>query len=338
MLTLSADKRNQHILDMVPDKGKGKKKTPVYWHPVKNLELRNSVDDLNHFFSNEDFRDRFMLNKEEADDIKSCLSNEEVCDKYQAKFFKVKRFIQESLLNEMDISDTKSKFIIDFPKGGDTYGWCTFVCGGSGSGKTHWVVDRILRNLNGPKQDRRTFIYCSAELELDKTLIPVRDNKKYKDSFIGVDISEEAVKSAYETSPQEFFENRVQMVVDTAPAGSILVADDAQDSHPVIAEKMRKLIVRVQRVGRHRKLGLMFLLHKLKSGSWSSQAYSSCRHIVVFPRSQKNKIRDMLEVDFGIPKKEARRTVADFGQTGRAMILHAHSPNYIVNDKLLRLI
>ena len=303
MLTLSQHKQNQHILDMVPDRGNGKKKTPVYWHPVKNLELRNSVDDLNHFFANEDFRDRFMLNKEEADDIKRCLSNEEVCDKYQGKFFKVKRFIQESLLNEMNIADTKQKFIVDFPKGGDTYGWCTFVCGGSGSGKTHWVVDRILRNLNGPKQDRRTFIYCSAELELDKTLVPVRDNKKFRDNFIGVDISEQAVKAAYETSPQEFFENRVQMVVDTAPAGSILVADDAQDSHPVIAEKMRKLIVRVQRVGRHRKLGLMFLLHKLKSGSWSSQAYSSCRHIVVFPRSQKNKIRDMLEVDFGIPKR-----------------------------------
>jgi hypothetical protein len=279
-----------------------------------------------------------MLNKEEADAIKSCLSNDEVCDKYQAKFFKVKRFIQESLLNEMNIADTKSKFIIDFPKGGDTYGWATFICGGSGSGKTHFVVDMILRNLNGPKQDRRTFIYCSAELELDKTLIPVRDNKKFRDSFIGVDISEEAVKSAYETSPQEFFENRVQMVVDTSPPGSILVADDAMDSHPVIAELMRKLIIRTQRVGRHRKLGLMFLLHKLKSGSWSSQAYSSAKYIVTFPRSQKNKIRDLLEVDFGIPKKEARRTVADFAQVGRAMIIHCHSPNYIVNDKLLRLI
>ena len=338
MLTLTAHKHNRELMVIVPDKGKAKKQSQVYWHQIKNLELRNSVDDLNHFFADEDFRDRFQLNQDEAEDIKKCLANDNVCAQYQAKFFKVKRFIQESLLNEMNISDTSQKFIIDFPKGGNTYGWATFVCGGSGSGKTHWVVDRILRNLNGPKRDRRTFIYCSAELELDKTLKPLRDNKKYRDNFIGVDISEDAINESHEGSPEEYFANRVQMVTDTAPDGSILIADDAMDSEPRVAELMRKLIIRVQRIGRHRKLGLIFLLHKLKSGSWSSQAYSSCKYIVTFPRSQKNKIRDMLEVDFGIPKREAKRTVNDFAQTGRAMVIHCHAPNYICNDKLLRLI
>ena len=52
----------------------------------------------------------------------------------------------------MDISDDNKRFTIDFPKGGDSYGWCCFVCGGSGSGKTHWVVDRIERNLKVPKR------------------------------------------------------------------------------------------------------------------------------------------------------------------------------------------
>ena len=337
MLTLSSHKDNREILSMKPNKGK-KKGTPVYWHPVKNLELRNSVDDLNYFFENEDFRDRFQLNAEEAAAIKECLHNETVCTEYQKKYFQVKRFIMQSLLNEMDISDTNQQFTIDFPKGGDTYGWCTFVCGGSGSGKTYWVVQRILRNLLGPKKDRRTFIYCSAELTLDKTLAPLRDNKKFRDNFIGVDISEDAINEAHETTPEEFFANRVQMVVDTAPDGAILVADDPMDSEATVAELMRKLIIKTQRVGRHRKLGLMFILHKLKSGSWSSQAYSSCKYIVTFPRSQKNKIRDMLETDFGITRKEALRTVNDFAQTGRAMTIHLHAPNFIASDKLLRLI
>ena len=186
MLTLTKHKDNREILTMRPPKGK-KKPTPVYWHPVRNIELRNSIDDLEHFFGNEDFRDRFQLNAEESSRIKECLANDEVCTEYQQKFFKVKRFIQESLLNEMDISDTNQNFVIDFPKGGNTYGWCTFVCGGSGSGKTYWVVQRILRNLTGPKRDRRTFIYCSAELELDETLRPLRDNKKFRQNFIGVD-------------------------------------------------------------------------------------------------------------------------------------------------------
>ena len=339
MLTLTKHSDNRTILSMMPDGKKGKHKgTDVYWHPVKNLELRNSIDDLDHFFADEDFRDRFQLNRHEAESIKHCLANDEVCSEYQNKFFKIKRFIQDSLLTEMDIADTDQSFVVDFPKGGDTYGWCTFVCGGSGSGKTYWCVQRILRNLTGPKKDRRVFIYCSAELELDDTLAPIRDNKKFKDNFVGIDISEDAINNSHEESPQQYFENRVQLMVDTAPDGAILVCDDAMDSHPVVAELMRKLIIRVQRVGRHRKLGLMFILHKLKSGSWSSQAYSSCKYIVTFPRSQKNKIRDMLETDFGIPKREASRTINDFAQAGRAMIIHCHAPNYIVNSKLLRLI
>lgn len=237
----------------------------------------------------------------------------------------------------MNITDDHRNFVIDFPKGGDTYGWCTFCCGGSGSGKTFWVSERIERNLKGPKKDRRHFIYCSAELSLDKTLSNVRDNDKYKDWFHGVDISDDAIKES-ELAPEEFFEKNIKMKVDTAPQGTILCCDDFQDSTSIVADKMRRLIDWVQRVGRHRKLGLIFILHRLRSGIFSNQAYSSCKYITVFPRSQKNKIRDLLEHEYGFTKRVARQIVTDFSQTGRAMIIHAHAPNFIANDNLLRLI
>lgn len=335
MLTLSEHPENIELLNIRPEKGKDT--TPVYWHPILNKELRNSVETLDYFFKSERFRDRYELSDQESFDIQEALSNDRVCSTSQKKFFRCKKHITDSLFQEMDISDTTKRFSTKFPAGGSTYGWCCFVCGGSGSGKTHWVVDRIEQNLKGPKKDRRHFIYCSAELSLDKTLAPVRDNEKYKDWFHGVDISEEAIKES-ELTPEEFYDQNIQMKVETAPAGTILCCDDYRDSVPEVAERMRRLIDRVQRVGRHRKLGLIFILHKLKSGLWSSQAYSSCKFVVVFPRSQKNKIRDLLERDYGFTKKDARRTVEDFAQSGRACWIHCHSPNYIANDNLLRLI
>jgi RecA-family ATPase len=191
--------------------------------------------------------------------------------------------------------------------------------------------------LKGPKKDRRHFIYCSAELNLDKTLSRVRDNEKYKDYFHGVDISESAIKDS-DITPEEFFAQKVKMKVDTAPPGTILCCDDFRDSTSAVADKMRRLIDRTQRCGRHRKLGLIFILHRLRSGVFSNQAYSSCKYITVFPRSQKNKVRDLLENEYGFTKKEARRTVSDFAQTGRACWIHCHAPMYIANDNLLRLI
>ncbi len=335
MLTLTEHPENVHILSMKPDKGRDEQK--IWWHPTQSKELRNSMESLDPFFKSETFRDRFELSEQEASEIQSALNKDTVCCKHQKKFFHCKRFITDCLFQEMNIEDDSKRFVIDFPPGSDTYGWANFVCGGSGSGKTHWVVDRILRNLKGPKKNRRSFIYCSAELSLDRTLAPVRDNDKFKDYFVGVDISEDAIKESNLT-PEEYFEQRVQMRVDTARDGTILIADDYLDSTAACADKMRKMIDRVQRVGRHRKLGLIFILHKLKSGVWSSQAYSSCKYITVFPRSQKNKIRDLLEHDYGLTKKNARRTVSDFAQTGRAMVIHCHCPGYIANDNLIRLI
>ena len=333
---LTFENGEEHTVISQIKQKRNKKTQPLYWSPIIKPELRNSIDSLDYFFGNEDFRDRFELSHDQASEIKGALEQDSVCEKYQQKHFKCKRFIHESLNVEMDLSGTDQTFDFRFPPGGDTYGWSTFCCGNSGAGKTRWCVDLILKNLNGPSKDKRHFIYVSNEFHIDKTLTPLKKDK-YRDYFQGVDISDHSLTES-EKTPQEFFETEVKVRIDACPRGTIVICDDCPDAHPVVAEAMRNLIIKLQRVGRHSGVGLIFLLHKLSSGLWSSQAYSSARYIVVFPRSMKNKIRDFLEKDIGITRKEAKRHLLDFSQTGRAMICRMHSPCAFMNEKLIRLL
>lgn len=340
MLTLTPHADNVQIAEIRT--GRNKKLQPLWWHPTVQKELMNSVEDLGYFFNNEDFTDRFELSQEQAQSIQTHLASNSVCADNHIKHFKCKRFITEALYSEMDISDQKNQtFEVNFPPfEGDkaTYGWCYFVCGGSGSGKTHWVLQRIKANLDGPAKHRRKFIYFSAELELDRTLAPVRDDEKYRDNFTGVDISDSSVNDSQYASAEEFFNAEVKTRIETAEPGTMIIADDAQDGALGLQEPMRRMIERLQRVGRHSRVGLMFLLHKIRSGLWTSQAMSSCRYIVLFPRSQKNKIRDFMEKELGMLRRDAKRAVKDFGQRSRAMVIRMHSPQALISEQLIRLL
>ena len=90
MLTLKQNPDNVFVCDMRV----GKKKVPVFWHPKKNAELQNQVEDISVFFTPE-LRDRFELSRDQADDIMLHMKAGTVSEKNQSKFFKVKKFIQE---------------------------------------------------------------------------------------------------------------------------------------------------------------------------------------------------------------------------------------------------
>jgi hypothetical protein len=316
--------------------GENKKLTPVYWSPVIRDDMRNSIDDLGYYFNNNGFRDRFELSNQQASAIQEAMEQNCVCEKYQQKHFKCKRFIQESLDREMDLSGTDQEFTFKLPPGGDTYGFSHFCCGNSGAGKTHFCSRLCQTNMDGPKKDRRHFLYISNEYNIDKTLAPLKADR-YRDLFTGVDISEGTIRDS-QYDPQAFFDNEIQLRVDTAPRGTMCIVDDAPDAHPIVADNIRRLITKLQRVGRHTGVGLIFLLHKLSSGLWSTQAYSSCKNIIVFPRSMKNKIRDLMEKEIGITRREAKRHLHDFSQTGRACVIRMHSPALLQNEKLIRLL
>ena len=122
MLTLSEDPQNT-IVCHIRRKG-SKKLQPVYYHPVIKDSLRNSVDSLAYFFDDPMFRDEFELNVDEAAEIQRCLEEGTVCQRFQKKFFKVKRYIQEHLNETMDLQGTDQTFEVQFPPGKESYAWC----------------------------------------------------------------------------------------------------------------------------------------------------------------------------------------------------------------------
>ena len=332
MLTLRSHPENVFVCDMRV----GKKKVPVWWHPKKNVELQNRVEDLSVFFTPE-LRDRFELSREQADDIMSHLKSDTVSEKNQSKFFKVKKFIQEGLYTSMDISDTPNSFEINFPPGNDTWGNNTVCCGATNSGKTWWVKEKCLRNLNGPKRDRRRIMWFSSEFDDDTSLKELKRDK-YREWFSGKEISDQAVKDSDHNSSEDFFKYEVEMKWDNAPPGTCAIFDDPVDAAEGLQVPIRNLINRALRVSRHKKTCVCFVLHRIRSGAWSVQGTNSAKYFTLFPRSQKGKCVQFLNQDMGLTLGESRRMVADFGATGRPMTVQLFAPNCLIGPKLLRLI
>lgn len=330
MLTLKKHKDNIQIATLVQNR----RQTPVFWHPIIQEDLMNNVSDLNAFNSSY-FRDRFELSDQQASDIFTGLTAQEVVESNQSKFFKVKRHIRDSLLSEMDISDTSGEFQIDFGQNPTEYNSHALIIGGTGSGKTRFFTDMALRNLNGPKHLRRNFLIISAEWDGDSTLKPLKADK-YKQFVHGIDVSENGLKDSEWNSPADFFKNEVQLKVEYARPGTVIFADDNMDS--CCPHELRRMINRGLRVFRHKKLNLWVVLHSIRSGSWSQQAYNSIRYLVLFPRSQKGKITNYLNLDLGLPLKEARETVRQFAQTGRTLICRLHAPECLIGPQLIKLI
>ena len=330
MLTLTQKDNTIQIAKLV----EGRSVTPIYWHPTQTDALMNSVHDLGTF-NNSYFRDRFELSGAQAQDIFEGLAEERVVEKNQSKFFKVKRHIKDSLMTKMDVSDTNGKFIIDFEENPREYTHHMLLAGGTGSGKTHFAREMILRNLEGPKRFRRHFLVISAEWNEDSTLKPLKQDK-FRQWVQGVDISENSLKDSEWNTPEEFFNNEIKIRVEHAPRGAVCLIDDGMDG--CCPDLLRRLINRGLRVFRHQGLSLMVIVHSIRSGAWSQQAYNSIRYLVLFPQSQKGKITNYLNQDVGIPLKEARETVREFSQTGRSLVVRIHNPECLIGDQLIKIL
>ena len=330
MITLHKTDSTIQIATLV----EGRSSTPIFWHPVEKEELMNSVDDLGTF-NDVYFRDRFELSDQQADDIFTGLASETVVEKNQSKYFKVKRHLKQNLLHTMNIADTKGTFQIDFEPNPKEYTHHMLLAGGTGSGKTHFAVQMILKNLEGKKEFKRHFLIISSEWSEDSTLKPLK-KEKYQQFVRGIDISENSLKESEWNTAQEFFANEVKLRVEHAPRGAVVLIDDAMDS--CCPDQLRRLINRGLRVFRHQGTSLMVIVHSIRSGAWSQQAYNSIRYLVLFPRSQKGKITNYLNQDVGLPLKEARETVRDFSQTGRSMVVRIHAPECLIGEKLIKIL
>ena len=312
---------------------KGKKKTPIFWHPIVNKKMMNAVHNIN-IFNTEEFRDDQELNLTQSNSIFESIANNTVDESNQSKHFKVKRVLQNKLLTSMDISDTKQDFVIDF-ENNKGYSGHILIVGGTGSGKTHSYLELVLRNLNGPKEQRRNFLIFSAEYEKDKTLEELRKDK-YAYYITGVDVSEQGQRDSQWSTNEDFFQNEIKLKAEYANAGTIIIGDDYMDS--CCPQLMRTMFNRLLRTARHDDISIVLVLHSIRSGTYSSQAYNSVKWIILYPRSQKGKITQFLNKDLGLTLKDSRNVIREFSQTGRQMFVRLHSPELILNKKRIQLL
>ena len=328
MLTLHKNKNTRVLCQIVS----GRKKIDLNYHPTEEVRFMNAVEDVT-VFNTQDFRDNFELSKTQADIIFKALNNDEDIEeeKLQGKFFKVKRYIKEMLMTSMDISDTKQKFQVDFEDTLDFSGH-VLLASSTMAGKTYFLVQMLIRALKKPKDRRRQIIYLSAEWDRDKSLEPLKSDK-YADYVTGYGISDNDVPD--NQTNDEYFAS-IKAEIDGSPKGTIICADDAQDSFA--PHKFRHLFDKMLRCARQDCKTLCLIFHSLKSGVFTSQGMNSVRYLVTFPRSQKQKIISFLNKDLQIPAQKTRDLVKKFSQSGRSLILRMHSPEALIGEKYVTLL
>ena len=332
MITLHKHKDNVQLCFLKD----GKKKIPVYWHPIRKKEMRLAVTDIKGFF-NEELRDRYKLSELQAERFAKHLSEgtSPEAGMHQAKFFGVKKHVDDSLYSQMDLLNSPQTLELPFPPGSRTWPELALVVGASSSGKTHFCIDKVISNLKGPEKDKRHFLVVSNEWNRDKTLTHLK-KEQFRRNVRGIDISEETLETSPYSTGNEYFEKIVKPACLNCEEGDCIIFDDNMDS--CCAKEMRLLINKLLRTARHSSVGIMFILHSIKSGVWSAQSSNSMKYFVLFPRSQRGKCREFLRTELGTTLGEARNHIADFAQRSRAMIVRLFSPQCLISKNMIRLL
>ena len=308
---------------------------PVYWHPRKEERFKMGVRDVKTFLTSEKFRDYYKLSVLEAQSIASALQkSKDVPDGrkgIQNKFFKVKKDLEKRLYTEMDLGDSSQFLRVDFPVKKDEWSGLHITIGSSGSGKTFHTSDLILRNLKGPRSQRRQFVYASTELNKDKTIKKLLQ-ERFRPWVSGIDMSDEAFEESESNTPEEWFKKDMLPILKSVPPGGHIVLDDPKDC--VAAPFLLRWQNTAYRTLRHQNVGLTSIQHSMRGGRWSSQAYSSVKYVHTFPRgSGKGKLVDYISKDIGTTLKEAREYVQRFADNGRIMTVRMHSPACLIGPK-----
>jgi len=337
MLTMTETSETKFMAWIYKD---GKRFQKVFWHPRRELKYRNSVKDLS-IFDTEGLRDLLNITRNQSKTLFEHLKNDTEPDdnsKMQNKYFKLKKTVAELLFSEMDLSDIPNmQFVTDFPEKKKDWAGSEFVAGASSSGKTYYIKEKVLRNLRGPAKQRRNFLFISNQYDLDETLKELR-KPKYNKWFHGIDVSDESIKNAMELSNytvEQYFAEEIRRPVYDMPKGSVILCDDLEDS--LIKTPMFHLINKMLRTFRHRGVGVIFIIHRIKAGTLSSQANQSVKYLTTFPKSQRGKVLQLF-IDMGMRKVDAVRNLNDMKLArGRHCSLHMFAPTALITEEYLRL-
>jgi hypothetical protein len=284
----------------------------------------------------------FHLNDPDFKEVCRMIDEEdepEQSDSLRAPYWEILDRYENFLQREMWIGDSKDvRFEMNFPlKKSDWPGTLTAI-GSSGSGKTHHIVNMILRYFKAvPVHNRRQVCWCSPELKIDKTLSKLRDGHRYDLWFHGIDISEKALKEKG-MDAATYFQKEIADKIDGMGDDMILVFDDFPDSARALYPFLERFYNSMLRVARHRNMGVISLIHTYAHGKASSQALQSCKSCVFYPRSQQSRCIQFLRDYLQLSTNYAKELVRKFASLGRWMCVQMHSPVCVYNESYLVLL
>ena len=313
--------------------------TPVYWLPRKNAKYRMSVDDADEYLKTVHFRVRYKLSKEQHLKLQECLLRDNCPEDDNKdlirKFYTIREDLEQRLYEEMELGDDQY-FRVDFPEKRKEWSKHFIKIGSTSSGKTWHSVSKALSNLQGPRKERRQFVYVSTELEHDDTLKKLMA-KRYEQWVTGVDSSQEAFdkwSDEHGNDVQAWFDQEILPDLKNAPKGGHIFLDDSPDS-PAYKQLM-KWQNRAFRTLRHSGVGITSIQHSIRGRNWTSQSYSSVFAVILFPNgSGKGKIVRFLADDIGLGVRRARQLVKEFAEGGRTLQIRMWSPSCLVGDRKL---
>ena len=259
-------------------------------------------------------------------------------DPLRHAFWTVLEKYERFLKREMYLGDTKHRFEMNFPRKKDDWPGTMTCIASSGGGKTHFVVEMLLRYLRSVDvHSRRPIVWLSPELKIDKTLKPLRDNHKWDMWFHGIDISEQALKEKGQDSTS-YFKTEIEDKLESIGENALVVFDDFPDGARALYPLLERLYNSMLRVARHRNMGVISLIHTYAHGKASSQALQSNKNVVFYPRSQQSRCIQFLRDYLQLQTHDAKDIVRRFASLGRWMCIRMHSPVCIYNGKYLVLL
>ena len=284
----------------------------------------------------------FRLNEHDFNEVCRMIDPEEqpaLGDPLRHEFWQIFEKYESFLQREMWIGDDpKNRFEMNFPlKQEDWPGTMTCI-GSSGSGKTYHVVSMIDRYFKATgMHNRRQVVWMSPELKIDKTLAKLRDNKRYRLWFHGIDISEKNLKEKG-LDAASFYQTEIADKIDSMGDNMILVLDDFPDAARALYPFLERFYNSMLRVARHRNYGVISLIHTYAHGKASSQALQSNKTIVFYPRSQQARCIQFLRDYLQLGSNQSKDLVRKFASLGRWMALQMHSPVCAYNESYLVLL
>jgi hypothetical protein len=277
----------------------------------------------------------------EFDEIVQLLDDEQEPDGHHPlkhAYWNIRQHFDQYLQREMFIGDDPgAMFELNIPtKRTDWPGTMTLI-GSSGAGKTRFLTDMMLRYFRStPDHSKRVLFWLSPELEIDKTIEPLKD-KKWAMWFRGIDISAPALKKTGKDATSYFHEN-ISNAIESSGENALIVLDDFPDGaralYPMLLQAYNNWI----RVARHRNQGIFSLQHTYAGGKNTSQSLQSNKYIIFFPRSQQNRCITFLRDHLMMQINQARELVRRFAKLDRWLAIQMHSPVCLFNSSYLFLV